>query len=284
MEEQQKPDNIDENISDDESNDEPATELGLHMLNICDIMTDLFKLSFKIRSSATRQRTLKPALYKEVDKETNIDIFEVYALIDHTHVLQSFKQLRRETAAKNSMEDLDALENEPEGLYLIERLASAITKRRRALRYWQRHAKKLAEDPSIHTRHDTNVATIAKNSAIAERGIEQISGQANPARLGLQPTTTKSLQLTILSGTEATTYDRQFDDALDTHSIISYARTAYDSNQDPVDLPPAPATALEGNEFLCPYCSVVCPAKYGKGKAWRYFLPLRKLVSTIQAY
>jgi len=70
-----------------------------------------------------------------------------------------------------------------------------------------------------------------------------------------------------LSDTEATTYDRKFDDSLDTQSVISYA---FDVHRNSVDLPPAPVAASRGSEFVCPYCGIVCPSQDGKNPTWRY--------------
>ena len=72
-----------------------ATELSQHVLTVMDILADLYKLSFRIRSAVTRTKSVKPTLYKEIDEEIRVDKFEEYAHYDHNHVLESFKQLLR---------------------------------------------------------------------------------------------------------------------------------------------------------------------------------------------
>jgi len=96
-----------EYLSEESSGDESETgnddelivpELNLHMLTVMDILADLYKLSFKIRNAATGAKSLKSTLYKEIDEETKIDKFAEYATYDRGHVLETFKQLRKDAA------------------------------------------------------------------------------------------------------------------------------------------------------------------------------------------
>lgn len=242
-----KPEYLSDDSSEEESEIENedrliATELSQHVLTVMDILADLYKLSFRIRSAVTRTKSLKPTLYKEIDEETRVDKFEEYAHYDYNHVLESFKQLRKDTAERMSKILFESSEKELEGMYLVERLAITITKRRRVLCYWQRHAKKLLDAPDV-PKGDT-----VPKGATAHLNASQ-----------------------LLSGTEATTYDRKLDDSLDRQSVISYVSTAFDVHGNVVDLPPAPVAASRGSEFVCPYCGIVCPSRHGKNRAWRYF-------------
>jgi hypothetical protein len=254
-----KPEYSSEESSEDESEtgnkDELiATELSQHMLTIIDILADLYKLSFRIRNVATKTKSLKPALYKEIDEETNIDKFAEYANYDHSHVLESFRQLRKDAAQQTSSIPPRTSEDEQEEMYLAERLAITITKRRRALRYWQRHAKKLADAPALPQSY-----SVSTNAGQLPQRLQPAGHIAALSLMG------KS----ILSGTEATTYDRKLDDSPDTQSVISYASTAFDLHGNSICLPPAPVAASRGAEFLCPYCGIICPSRHGKNRAWR---------------
>ena len=237
------------------------------MLTVIDIIADLYRLSFRIRSAATRPKSLKSTLYKEVDEETRVDKFDEYAHYDHNHVLESFKQLRKDTAERMSKTLFESSEEELEGMYMVERLAITITKRRRALCYWQRHAKKLLDRP------DAPKADPVPKVATAHLNPGQL-------RQRLQPVAPSSvMEQSILFGTEATRYDPKLDDYLDRQSVISYVSTAFDVHGNIVDLPPAPIAASRGSEFVCPYCGIVCPSRHGKNRAWRYF-SLLYLIST----
>ena len=142
----------------------------------------------------------------------------------------------------------ESSEEELEGMYLVERLAITITKRRRALCYWQRHAKKLLDAPDVPKSDNVPKGATAYLNA----------GQLRQ-------------QQSILSGTEASRYDSKLDDSLDRQSVISYVSTAFDVHGNVVDLPPAPVAASRESEFVCPYCGIVCPSRHGKNRAWRYF-------------
>jgi hypothetical protein len=237
------------------------SELAQHMLSIRDILSDLFKLSFKIRNSSTRPKSLKPALYSEIDPETRVDKFEVYAQFDRRHVEDWFAQFRKnaeliDAASQHGPERLDVDS-------LVERIAHTITKRRRILRYWQRHYQKLASVPT--TDSELQVAELVQ--------VRNATGSASSA-----PKTTKEIpraapsfaEQSFLSQTDATRFDTKLDDSLDTQSVISYASTTFDASGNTVDLPAPPAMASQGMEFLCPYCGIVCPSRYAKDRAWRY--------------
>jgi len=262
-----------EYLSEESSEDEPetgnedeliATELSQHMLTIMDILADLYKMSFRIRNAGTKTKSLKPALYKEIDEETNIDKFAEYANYDHSYVLESFKQLRKDAAEQMSSILPETSEDEQEEMYLAERLAITITKRRRVLRYWQRHAKKLADAPDA-------VPTLPQSysvsmNVVADPNAGQLPQRHQPAG---QIAALSLMEKSILSGTEATTYDRKLDDSLDTQSVISYASTAFGLHGNSICLPPAPVAASRGAEFLCPYCGIICPSRHGKNRAWK---------------
>ena len=270
-----------EYLSDDSSEDESetgdedrliATELSQHMLTIMDILADLYKLSFRIRNAATRTRSLKPTLYKEIDKETKVDKFEEYANYDHSHVFESFKQLRKDAVGRMSKILSQSFEEEQEGMHLVERLAITITKRRRALRYWQRHAKKLSDASGVPKGDNEEVSALPQNSSVPMGATAHLNAGQFLQRLqsAVHVAVPSLTDQSILSGTEATIYDRKLDDCLDTQSVISYASTAFDVHGNIVDLPPAPVAALSESEFVCPCCGIVCPSRHGKNRAWRY--------------
>ena len=74
---------------------------------------------------------------------------------------------------------------------------------------------------------------------------------------------------TLLSGTEATLHHQSLDEIIDAKSVTSYAVTVKDIHGKGVDLPPPPKAANGEKDFECPYCYVICPARYGRGRAWR---------------
>lgn len=264
---------IPEYSSDDSSEDESesededgiiATELSQRMLTVVDINAALYKLSFMIQNAVTRAKFLKPTLYEEVDQETGVDKFGEYAKYDHDHVLESFNQLRKDAAKRMSKIFSESSEEEPEGTYLVERLAITITKRRRALCYWEKHAKELFALDVLKGSNEAVLALPRSSSvpigATPHLNADQLLQQPQPV---VNFTTPNVMEQSILSGNEA-------DDSHDPQSVISSASTASDVDGNIVDLPPAPVAALRGSEFICNYCGIVCPSRHGKNKAWRY--------------
>lgn len=76
----------------------------------------------------------------------------------------------------------------------------------------------------------------------------------------------------MLSGTEATQHHQSLDEIVDTKSVTSYAVTVKDINGKGVELPPPPKAARGDKDFECPYCYIICPARYARGRAWRTHL------------
>jgi O-acetyl-ADP-ribose deacetylase (regulator of RNase III) len=77
---------------------------------------------------------------------------------------------------------------------------------------------------------------------------------------------------TLLSGTEATQHHQTLDEIVDTKSVTSYAVTVKDLHGKGVELPQPPRAAYGDRDFECPYCYIICPARYGRGRAWRTHL------------
>lgn len=77
---------------------------------------------------------------------------------------------------------------------------------------------------------------------------------------------------TLLSGTEATHHHQSLDEIVDTKSVTSYAVTVTDIHGKGVILPPPPKSADGERDFECPYCYIICPARYGRGRPWRTHL------------
>jgi hypothetical protein len=246
-----------------------ATELGQHLLTIAEILAELYKLSFRIRNAAGRMKSLKPTLYEEIDEVTKVDKFAIYGTYDLQHVEESFRQLRKAAMGPKAR----ALEEENLGMHLVSRLANTITKRRRVLRYWERHSEKL-KDVSNSEKEAMEMNRNMQGNLLTTEGVN-LDVQAG--QLTQRPKLVASVQSpslmgqTILSGTEASRYKRKLDDSLDTQSLISYASEAIDINGNIVALPQPPAEASTKSEFLCPYCGIVCPSRLGKHRAWRYF-------------
>ncbi|KAK3937487.1 hypothetical protein QBC46DRAFT_319554 [Diplogelasinospora grovesii] len=241
-----------QDMSDDESDSEANTDLELVMrlTNIVGIMKDLYKLSFKIRNPNFKSTPLRLSLYQEIDPESKVDIFEAFAKSDLQHVEELVKLSRTGRDAPDGWVD-----------YLTPRLAAANTLRRKHFKYWERHARKLAGHLPQTSR---TKARLGVGTQLGTRGKETTDTQTQMEREA-----EKSMPKTLLSQTEASRYEATLDDRTERGSVASYASTALDIEGKSVELPRPPSAALQGKEFICPYCLVLCPARHGWGKSWR---------------
>jgi hypothetical protein len=242
------PDISDDDMTDDE--DSTVNELTMRLSSVVDVTKSLYIMGFKIRNPMLRPSPVKAGQYREVDPETSVDVFGAYAEFDRRHVQAMLLFLRRELHPT-----VDATEDSG---YLATRLAASITTRRRHFRYWEKHAQKLSLHAPAGVEADTNPAR-------AQSSAHQPTSEGNA---GLRHTL-EALRIaeskTIPSVTEAT----KFEDRTDAETVISHTSTALDVDGYRLELPKPPQDALQGKDFVCPYCSVICPAKYGQSKAWR---------------
>jgi len=233
-----------------ESDDELLNELGLHLVTIKEILNDLYMLSFRIRNSSTRPTSaLRIKLFSDIDSETGIDKFAAYTEFDKRHIEDSLLQFRRDAAKAMERKPSEVARITDADQFLIDRLVATVNMRRKVLRYWQLHAKKIGEMPD-----EVKVVT----QSMIEKWGKRVQS--------VEPSVTER---TMLSKTEATKYDKRLDGMLEVQSIISYASIAVDVHSNDVELPPPPSAASSGTEFLCPYCGIVCPARHGEHRAWR---------------
>ncbi|OCK75825.1 hypothetical protein K432DRAFT_408695 [Lepidopterella palustris CBS 459.81] len=265
-EKQAKPNNIEDQEDawsqdeDDSSDDEaPKTELEQRFLDVVDIINNLYKLSVRIRSPTLRSRSLKATSYRPIDPETGADIFEQYAFFDLQYTRELLSHFRSPTADPGDSEDN----------YLIDRLSKAITLRRRQFKYWRRHRDKLGAASAF--------GNVAPQEILANKdGIgPELVGDKNPEDGTLKiirTPTSESAPKSLISGTEATQHHRPLDEVVDSHSVTSYASTTRDLTGHGIELPSPPKTANGDRDFECPYCYIICPARYGKGRTWRTHL------------
>ncbi|KAM5347355.1 hypothetical protein ACJ41O_010360 [Fusarium nematophilum] len=249
--------------STDESEDEDeaasAKELVMRLSSIKDILSDLYRLGHKIRDPKLRPTSNRAILLEAKDPDTDVDLFSQFAKLDEAHVREVLNGLRQATGDPQG--DCDSS-------YLSQRLAAAITLRRKYFAYWERHAKKLAQNhvdstsrgPQPPRAANLQATTQSRTEPVDEELTREQQPRADPAREGGG---------TVLTKTDATPYDARRDEETERGTIVSFASTALDVDGKGVELPGPPAGALLGESFTCPYCFVLCPAKQGRGKVWK---------------
>ncbi|KAF1933465.1 uncharacterized protein M421DRAFT_88673 [Didymella exigua CBS 183.55] len=271
-EEESKPDSDEQKIEenddgffseDDEDEDEDGgskKELTMRYDEVVDIIDNLYKLSVRIRTPTIRSRSLKAASYQPKDPETGVDILSTYAHYDQQHTRELLHDLRK--AHSSELQGSDD--------YLVARLARGITLRRRHFKYWRRHRDKLSmsndiEEGAVYPRHPPDqFNALQYNDAVDAPLIQPI--------IMLKQALSQKTAKTMLSGTEATHHHQSLDEIVDTKSVTSYAVTVTDIHGKGVILHPPPTQADGERDFECPYCYIICPARYGRGRPWRTHL------------
>ena len=197
----------DEESDDEEAADElmdeedPKTEIQELQESVATTINCLFQMSMLVRKPAQHDVHLGA-------KRADVAAFEPF---DYNHVREKYP--RADGA-------------------LVKRLGSAITRRRKYLKYRERHATKL------------------------KQGIDKVDARGRDFQEVHEGETIKEGTTSILSDTVATDFQHQnidFDDnTSDTGTQTSYAPTLLGGGN--VTIPPPPKSSLGGVLFECPYC------------------------------
>jgi O-acetyl-ADP-ribose deacetylase (regulator of RNase III) len=225
---------------------------------IVDIIDNLYKLSVRIRQPTIRSRSLKAASYAPKDPDTKVDVLEQYSNFDLQHTQELVRHLRMPYVNSGDAQEDDAL---------VNRLARAVTLRRRQFKYWKRHRDKLGistilEDAPAKPQ-DARPDTINRHNTLEV----QVS---TPEQTTLKDATSeKTGRMTLLSGTEATHHHQSLDDIVDSKSVTSYATTVRDASGRSLQLPPPPKAADGEKDFECSICYTICPSRYANQRSWQ---------------
>ncbi|OAL19817.1 hypothetical protein AYO22_09344 [Fonsecaea multimorphosa] len=269
----------------DTSGELDTGELTERLREIEDVMEHLYRLSFKIRNTRYRSLAPKALLLKDEDEETGKDLFSAYAIFDRRHVKAVLDFLRlppppqkfeTEHAQVVDHDIVDLLDTDyhltDSDDFLLNRLAKAITNRRRYFEYWQKHALKLSQkvDEPAFRGMVSNSTSLVKPLEPASKPDVIVPTADNLIRLNGSKT--------VVSGTDFSRYNNNLDDQLDTESVISYATTAFDLDGKSPEFPLPPTDAAEKSEehirqdlqpYVCTYEE--CPdadRMYASRHAW----------------
>ncbi|KAF4440843.1 hypothetical protein FACUT_3161 [Fusarium acutatum] len=236
FDEESVPSDLSEESEDDTSNEYfPSTELSMRVASITDILNNLYRLSYKIRNSGLRPSSTRANLVQAVDNETGIDLFHTLHDFDSRHMTELFTAMRQGRFGDNGSSD-----------FLLERLTTSNVLRRKQLRYWERHARKLGIQV-LPVRQISGRQRHSESEVQEEVGIPKVQRLELPAPVEEQ---------SRLSGTNATPYDPALDDRTERETIISLASTALDADGKGIEVPKSPEEALNGDSFTYPYCWV----------------------------
>ncbi|KAH8725262.1 hypothetical protein GQ44DRAFT_681650 [Phaeosphaeriaceae sp. PMI808] len=246
----------------DEGEGGSQTELSMRFADIVDIIDNLYKLSVRIRTPTIRSRSLKAATYNPKDPETGVDILSTYASYDLEHTRELIDCLRQPYREEGNGNDDE---------YISSRLSAAITLRRRQFKYWKRHRDKLGISTVLEGKSSLEQSVLNPLVTIQPNNVLDVQPRVPVTSMPKEAYSEKTGK-TLLSGTEATQHHQSLDEIIDTKSVTSYAVTVKDLHGKGIELPRPPRAADGERDFECPYCYIICPARYGRGRAWRTHL------------
>ncbi|KAK8050706.1 hypothetical protein PG994_012436 [Apiospora phragmitis] len=218
--------------SEDSGSLQMDNELSFNLAEIVDLLSDLHRLSFRIRNPGYQK-------HSRYEKE---DILRINGLVVDFHLQNG--------------QELDSTFS-----YLIERVGVANTNRHRCFAYWKSHYLKLADVP--RRAHASTPRAPYQTDLLPDPGMTRPEALA----VGMARTNTVSEQRTINSGTEATRFTQKLDFEWEAQSQVSMS-TSYDVEGEYTH-PPAPSIVTGSREHRCTYCHLACPVKHFKGQAWR---------------
>lgn len=220
-------------------------ELVLRSQNINDTIKTLYKLSFSIRRPGVKVAPEKALLYREMIPDTTFEFGDIFNPLYQLHVVGLVNDLRKEVLTKSLGREISHGDSEfPEASDspLIDRLAAAITKRRRKFKYWSRHKQRLAKitsDEDDESRDGLPLTGQDDQSGKGRATEEQKKTPHAPSQPhGPQTETTATKYIPASPGQ---------DDAV---SIAPSASTARDLEGHEAMLPRPPET--DGADFECP--------------------------------
>ena len=188
----------------------------------------LYKLSFKIRSPATRLGFSKARNYREIDGETGVDLMDWYVTYDLRHVTEIIARYWG-----SSQEECESHE-------LVQRLARANTHRRRQFGHWRRHGLKL----------------------------ESAFAQAIPMLSHVPQGSVKSAHSLPSTATKLDESNVNLSDTASINSFSTSTSLNPEDNENEISIPPLPETFRTGTNFECPYCHVLCSKRMFDKRLW----------------
>lgn len=244
-----------------ESDESTGNSLDTLMESIAESIKCLYKLAYRIRNPNLKMRPSRASRYKEISEDTSLDLYgNHFAPLDRAHVIDLLARLRPDSANAVEEHTVQSIQVAVNDEALISRLTESNIIRRRQFRYWEKHSEKLAAETYANARPLTQTVIQMSGATPLDESHQPVHSDAPPA------SASKSIDTT----TEAIRYDPKLDKGgTETQSAISIATTARDLEGRTAELPPLPAVVADGQDFVCPYCFILCPSRHGKGRAWR---------------
>ncbi|KAL9116210.1 MAG: hypothetical protein Q9227_000581 [Pyrenula ochraceoflavens] len=244
------------------------TELGLHLRSMTETITELYKLSFRIRDSTTTPTESQRILHPE-EQTTNFGDSRTRNENDRTCVEEIFIEARKEAAEIMQIDASTAARLTEDDSLFIDRIAATIAVRRSNMQHNREHAMQLLANPPENAAlspvaGSANIlARITENRSVSVSDVNDMVEQfrITGAQQDTMPASTSdAVPIDTTKGTGDLTAEGL---------VAPYHRVSINANGRFMDIPGPPANALSQEPFICPYCGLVCPSHYSSPQNWR---------------
>jgi hypothetical protein len=153
--------------------------------------------------------------------------------------------------------------------FLLERMAKAITVRRRRFNYRSRHQSKLAQAmPDKAGRGNSSKYT--GQSADGRSTVLGAQTKTDGSRTAIGPIPRIRTSASIVSATSASKFNtNQFRSSRLEGSIVATTAHIVNDHKSNVAVPDPPPTKRGAKEFECPYCHLMLPTEEAAAMRWR---------------
>lgn len=251
-----------------DSDEEEYSIWDLLVESIQDPIGRLYKLAVWIRNPASRLMPSKARFHKQVDPDTNVDLFSTIESFDLDYIQSVFRQHTKwntpgathSEASANNVGQANHFEgdekNESRSL-LMRRLARANVSRRRQFAYWKECRQKLKDCTLLVADH---VEESSKEFTDQNFPRPEYPKTLEIARMPAEPVTTAML----LDLSRVLPQDNDSD-----VTVSQYAPSMRRIDQESVEFPFPPRKRAKDGFFECPYCFTMCPGPVLRERAWK---------------
>jgi hypothetical protein len=241
-------------------------EAEFRLESITEALDTLYTLAARIRSPRNRPQRSTKDLYKHIPEKQREDFMKCQEHIEISRVAFVQRQNLLEYVDDEQLCELGCSRAQLDEQYaapthwLVRRTGIANARRKQQFVYWRKHAELLGRDMTQETA--IPVALTAQERSVAQQQREvgrSVADKVAPA---------------VSMATSATRLQSDLPGLDDQRSVISHqsrVSTAINPKGGNLTWPPTPSHLAQksGQYFPCPYCTILCPARYLSQDGWR---------------
>lgn len=253
--------------SDDETSLSSLSDTGsfqeaeFRLASVTTRLDSLYKLATRIRSPRNRPQRPTKDLYKHIPESQRAEYIQTQEQIEVSLIAYVQRQQLLESVTNEQLQELGLSQEQLFQEYaaathwLVRRMGIANARRKQQFVYWRKHAELLGRDMT-----EVLLPTVAKE--LAEAAVQPQALTTDPRK----PAPPVSM---ATSATKINSNMLGLDDMKSVISSLSRVSTTVSPKGNDLAWPPVPSHLAGSKYFSCPYCGILCPAKYLSQDEWR---------------